>query len=166
MPLFVTALPIVATLFFGAIFGFFYAWICSTMWAFDLLDPRVAMDAMQRVNEEVTNGLFFAGFFLTPIMGLAAAAGLFSAGQRRGAIWFAMASIVYFGGGLMLTALVNVPMNEALGALAIPESPDEAAAIWEAYSPRWQFWNTVRTLFSGLALALAAMGLIAIRREG
>ena len=166
MPFLVTVLPITAVLFFGAIFGFFYAWICSTMWAFDLLDPRVAMDAMQRVNENVRNGVFFAGFMLTPVVGLLAAGGLFAARQKRAALWFVAATLVYFGGGLLLTAMVNVPMNEGLGALAIPDNRDEAAAIWNAYSPRWQFWNVTRALFSGVALALAALGLVAIRREG
>ena len=41
----------------------------------------------------------------------------------------------------------------------------EAAAIWADYSPRWQFWNQTRTVFSGVALALAGFGLAAIRRD-
>ena len=27
----------------GAIFGFFYAWVCSTMWGLDAADPFVAI---------------------------------------------------------------------------------------------------------------------------
>ena len=34
----------------GGIFGFFYAWVCSTMWGLDASDPRVAMQAMQAMN--------------------------------------------------------------------------------------------------------------------
>ncbi len=30
----------------GAIFGFFYAWICSTMWGLDAADPVIAIKAM------------------------------------------------------------------------------------------------------------------------
>ena len=37
-------------LFCGAIFGFFYAWVCSTMWGLDSADPRVAIAAMQAMN--------------------------------------------------------------------------------------------------------------------
>lgn len=163
MPMLATVLPITATLFFGAIFGFFYAWVCSTMWAFDMLDPRTAMDAMQTVNENVRNPVFFLGFMLTPVVGLLAAWVLYAVRERRAALWFGAAALVYFAGGMMLTMLVNVPLNEELGALAIPESRDEAAAIWSAYSPRWQFWNQTRTVFSGLALGLAGMGLVAMR---
>lgn len=159
-----TALPIISTLFFGAIFGFFYAWICSTMWAFDLLDPRVAIEVMNVVNENVRNLVFFPGFMLTPVIGLITAGTLFFAKQKRAAWWFLAASVVYFGGGLLLTITVNVPMNHELAATAIPESREAAAAIWTPYSEGWQFWNTTRAAFSGLALALAAMGLIAIER--
>ena len=68
--------PVVSVLFFGSIFGFFFAWIVSTMWAFDLLDPRVAIEVMQVVNANVRNVPFFLNFMLTPLVALIAAAGL------------------------------------------------------------------------------------------
>ena len=46
-------------------------------------------------------------------------------------------------------------MNEALAQVAVPTDRAAAAAIWDAYSPRWQTWNVVRTAASGLALLLA-----------
>jgi len=160
---FTTTMPIVSVLFFGAIFGFFYAWICSTMWAFDTLDPRVAMEVMQVVNANVRNLVFFPVFMLTPVIGGVAAFLLFRAGQRKGAGLFAAASVVYLAGGLLLTMFANVPMNENLAATAVPATEAEAAAIWEAYSPTWQTWNILRTVFSGVALALAGFGLMAMR---
>ena len=36
-------LAALALLHSGAIFGFFYAWICSTMWGLDAADPNVAI---------------------------------------------------------------------------------------------------------------------------
>ncbi|HPZ49823.1 MAG TPA: hypothetical protein PLA44_08195 [Propionibacteriaceae bacterium] len=42
----------VGVLFAGAIFGFFYAWVCSTMWGLDEADPRVAIAAMQALAGE------------------------------------------------------------------------------------------------------------------
>jgi len=155
-------LPVVSTVFFGAIFGFFYAWICSTMWAFDLLDPRIAITTMQEVNAGVRNLVFFPGFMLTPVVGLITAIVLVTAQQRKAAMWFGAATVVYLGGGLLLTMFVNVPMNHDLAAMTVPETQAEAAAIWNAYSPRWQFWNQTRTVFSGIALVLAGVGLVAI----
>jgi uncharacterized membrane protein len=58
---------LVALVLTGAIFGFFYAWVCSTMWGLDDADPRVAIAAMQAMNASVRNAVFFPAFFLTPV---------------------------------------------------------------------------------------------------
>ncbi|MEX0278502.1 MAG: hypothetical protein AB3N19_13365, partial [Ruegeria sp.] len=52
----------------GAIFGFFYAWVCSTMWGLDAANPRTAIAAMQAMNASVRNAVFFPAFFLTPVI--------------------------------------------------------------------------------------------------
>lgn len=149
-----------SVLLFGAAFGFFYAWICSTMWAFDAMDPRAAISAMQAVNEHVRNMVFFPVFFLTPFVAWIAAFCLFKAEQTRPAFLFAAAGLIYLIGGLGLTMLVHIPMNDALGAVIVPENREEAQAIWSAYSPDWQFWNATRTIICGLCLAIAGCGLL------
>lgn len=150
-------LSLTSCLFAGAIFGFFYAWVCSTMWGPYAAGAEVAIPAMQAMNASVRKALFFPAFFLTPvILALAALAARRTA--RPAAICFAAGAAVYAGGGPMLTVLVNVPMNEVLALRALPDDPAEAAAIWSASSPRWQLWNQARTVFSGMALLLAAAG--------
>ncbi len=62
-----------AVLFCGTIFGFFYAWVCSTMWGLDEADPRVAIEAMQAMNASVRNPVFFPASFLTPVVAFVAA---------------------------------------------------------------------------------------------
>lgn len=144
----------------GAIFGFFYAWICSTMWGLDAADPRIAIAAMQAMNASVRNAVFAPAFFGTPFVMLAAALLL----RGRAGVVFGAGGAIYFAGGLILTMAVNVPMNEALGALEVPENIDDARAIWEGYSPRWQVFNIARTLISGLTLLLAGAGIWAMAR--
>lgn len=139
----------------GAIFGFFYAWVCSTMWGLDAADPRVAIAAMQAMNASVRNAVFFPAFFLTPLLLFAAA--FTTTGAPRA--FFAAGGGVYLIGGLILTMAVNVPMNEALALQVIPDDLAQASAVWEAYSPRWQQFNIARTLASGVALLLAGAGL-------
>lgn len=146
-------------IFTGAIFGFFYAWVCSTMWGLDAADPRVAIEAMQAMNESVRNAVFFPAFFLTPIVLGAAGAMLHAAGRRPASRWFGAAAVVYLLGGLVLTMTVNVPMNEDLAGLLVPSSRRAAEAIWSHYSSRWQLFNTLRMVASGLALTLASIGL-------
>ncbi|NZD62012.1 DUF1772 domain-containing protein [Rhizobium sp. WYCCWR 11290] len=150
----VLGLSVTSVVFSGAIFGFFYAWVCSTMWGLDRADPRVAIAAMQAMNASVRNAVFFPAFFLTPvILGLTAAAAHFS-GRGAAAFWFGAAAAVYLVFGLMLTFTVN----EALAATTVPGDIAAAREIWRDYSPRWQVWNQARALASGIALAFAALG--------
>ena len=144
-------------LFAGAIFGFFYAWLCSTMWGLDAADPRVAISAMQAMNASVRNAAFAPAFFGTPaVLALAA---LFAARVGRGAgMFLGLGAAVYAAAALLVTLQVNVPMNEVLAATPVPEDIEAARLVWQEYSPRWQDYNLIRTVASGLALALAVIG--------
>lgn len=156
-------LPLTSLLMTAAIFGFFYAWVCSTMWGLDAADPAVAIKAMQAMNASVRNAVFFPAFFLTPVvLGLTAAL-LVRCGQRGAAIWFALAAGVYLLGGFVVTVMVNVPMNQALAKVIVPATTEAAQEIWQDYSGRWQFWNQLRTVASGLAVLLTGAGLLRIR---
>ncbi|MDP3969748.1 anthrone oxygenase family protein [uncultured Nocardioides sp.] len=155
----------VGVLFAGAIFGFFYAWVCSTMWGLDEADPRVAIAAMQAMNASVRNAVFFPAFFLTPVvLGLAAALA-WRERRRVSSRLLLAAAAVYLLGGLILTMTVNVPMNEALGDVAVPSDLDEARMVWRDYSGRWQLFNQLRTVASGVSLALASAALVLLHRR-
>lgn len=149
---------LVSVLFAGAIFGFFYAWTVSTIRGLDAADPRIAIAAMQAMNASVRNAAFAPAFFATPLVLLATAA-LSARQDGPASAAFAAGALVYMLGGLGLTLAVNVPMNTALAATAIPADPAAAARIWADYSPRWQAFNQTRTLVSALALGLAGWGL-------
>ncbi|MEQ9247515.1 MAG: DUF1772 domain-containing protein [Nitratireductor sp.] len=161
----ITGLSVTAVLFSGAIFGFFYAWVCSTMWGLDQADPRVAIAAMQAMNASVRNAVFFPVFFLTPAVLALAALVIWRDGQRGPAFWIAAGAATYLVFGLFLTMTVNVPMNEALALIAVPDEIEAAEAIWSDYSSRWQFWNQTRTIASGIALALAGYGVTRLRTD-
>lgn len=159
-------LALAALLLISAIFGFFYAWVCSTMWGLDQLDPQIAIAAMQAMNASVRNPVFFPAFFLTPLVLLASAALLHHKRHRGSGLWFALAAVIYLVGGFGVTIAVNVPMNEALAlvdAASLQASGDpsgQAGDIWRAYSGRWQFWNQVRASACGLAVVMTGIGLI------
>ncbi|MEE4012531.1 anthrone oxygenase family protein [Roseibium sp. FZY0029] len=156
---------LLTVLFAGAIFGFFYAWICSTMWGLDAADPRIAIAAMQAMNASVRNAVFAPAFFGTPLV--LALAGVFSlmSAQRAAGVSFFVAALTYALGGMVLTFLVNVPMNQELAGIPVPEDLKEAATLWRSYSEPWQMWNQTRAVFSGLSLLLAATGLVLLGRN-
>ncbi len=160
------ALILLSLLLSAAIFGFFFAWVCSTMWGLDRTDPRIAMEAMQAMNASVRNWVFAPAFFGTPVILALTAAWLWFGDDRGSAGLFALAAAIYLTLGLVLTMTINVPMNEALAEVSIPGDIEEARAIWQAYSGRWQVWNQIRTVASGLAFVVAVLGALRAARHG
>lgn len=146
----------------GAIFGFFYAWVCSTMWGLDAADPRIAISAMQAMNASVQNAVFFPAFFLTPVILVLSAGIAFGLEFKRAAALFLAGAGTYFVGSFLVTVIINVPMNTALAEVSVPTNQQAAREIWSGYSPTWQYWNTVRALFSGFSLLLTGLALLSV----
>ncbi|MEH6521128.1 anthrone oxygenase family protein [Sulfitobacter sp.] len=149
----------------AAIFGFFYAWICSTMWGLDATDPRIAIEAMQAMNGSVRNAVFAPAFFGTPIALGVTAFMLRRARCNKSSLLFSLSAGIYLFFGLILTMAINVPMNEALGALSVPQDINHAREIWVEYSGPWQFWNQTRAVASGISFLFAVAGVLTLSRR-
>ena len=154
MPFHISIAIISSFVFSGAIFGFFYAWVCSTMWGLDAADPRVAISAMQAMNASVRNAVFFPAFFLTPLVLFGSALLVWKSKFPKAALGLLSASAIYVVGALGVTVGFNVPMNEALAMVEVPTDRAAAALIWESYSPAWQVWNIIRTVACLLVVTL------------
>ncbi|MCY4207035.1 MAG: DUF1772 domain-containing protein [Roseovarius sp.] len=156
----VKPLALLSVLFSGAMFGFFFAWVCSTMWVLDAADPNVAITAMKAMNASVRNWVFAPAFFGTPVLlMITALAAMRSRRRRAAAISFALAGFLYVLGVMVPTMAANVPLNDALALVQTPLGPAEAEEVWRAYSGPWQHWNAVRTVLAGTILALSGWGL-------
>lgn len=153
--------PLAPILMLGLMAGFFYAFSVCVMAGLDAIEPGNAISAMQAINAAVRNPVFFVTFFLTPVVAVGAAVPAFFGGDKRLGFLMAAAAAIYVLAAVLPTATVNVPMNEALAA--IDPARDDVTAIWTDYSARWTFWNTVRTLTTTLALAVAIFPLIESR---
>lgn len=143
----------------GLMAGFFYAFSVCVMPGLDRIAPAAAIEAMQGINEAVQNPVFFITFFLTPVAAAISALVLWRSGNIAAALWIAGGGLTYLLGAFLLTAQINVPMNNAL-ALVDPAASN-AETIWREYSARWTFWNTMRTTASTLAMLMIAIGLLA-----
>ena len=78
-------------------------------------------------------------------------------GQMDGAgrLLIVFAALAYFFGVQLSTFTINVPLNNKLQALnldAMDETEQEAAR--QDFEPRWNRWNSFRTVFASLASAL------------
>ena len=158
----VRVMLLISLVFSGAIFGFFYAWVCSTMWGLDQLVPSAAIQAMNAMNASVRNAIFFPAFFLTPVVLLATALVCWRSGETGAAQACVAAGVIYGLGTFLPTDLVNVPMNEALAIVSSDDIAQNAQDIWSAYSSRWQGWNLTRTIASGIALLVLGFGILSV----
>ena len=155
----VKPLALLSLIFAGAMFGFFFAWVCSTMWGLDAADSNVAIAAMQAMNASVRNWVFAPAFFGTPVLLVITALVALKVRDPRAAVFFALAGLLYVLGAMLPTMIANVPLNEALAQVETPLDPTRAQEAWRNYSDSWQFWNTIRAVVAGFVLALAGWGL-------
>ncbi len=153
-------LLLMVLLFVGVMFGFFFAWLTSTMWGLDTAEPDVAIQAMQAMNASVRNPIFGAAFFGTPIVLAVATISSLLTGRKQQGLFLLGSLIIFAGGVTAMTVMVNVPLNNSLADMAVPESREVASALWADYSSRWQDGNLARTIASGVALLLAGLAVM------
>ena len=77
--------------------------------------------------------------------------------QEPGALALVAGALFYFVGTLLVTMFFNVPLNDALAAVA-PDS-SEGASLWSRYLTTWTNWNHVRTIAALAASALLTIAL-------
>lgn len=155
-----------ATLTTGLMAGVFYAYTVS-------VDPGLAAQSdasyiatMQEINQRIQNPVFFASFF-GAILFLPAALAVHFPRPRSGRFFLiSLACLLYIGGSFLVTAFVNVPMNNQLAAVDLEAPARVLSQSRQAYEGPWGFWNGVRTVFSTLAfLALTGACLVAPGRR-
>lgn len=142
---------VAAALTTGLMSGFFYAYSSSVTIGLGRLPDAEYVAAMQEINASVQNGLFASGFF-GAVLFLLLALLLHAPRPFSGRfLLVALACALYIGGGVLVTVLVNVPLNEELAGVN-GGSPAALAEARAEYEDAWNLWNGVRALCSSLAL--------------
>lgn len=162
---FAQGFALLALILFGAIAGFFYAYSVSVMRGLDAAGPVAAVAAMQGINATVRNAAFAPAFFGAPLAAILAALAAFAAAAPRVGLALAAAALLYLGGAMLPTLLVNVAMNDALAAAGTPGDAVAAVALWSGYAPRWTAWNTARMAVSFASLGLVGLALLRLGRR-
>jgi uncharacterized membrane protein len=151
------ALALLSALGTGLIAGAFFAFSTFVMGALGRLPAAHGIAAMQSINVVVINPWFLGVF-----VGTAAACAILVAAalltwQEPGAMLLLVGALLYFAGTFLATMFFNVPLNDALAAVA-PDSSD-GASLWSRYLITWTNWNHVRTIAALVASAVLTIAL-------
>jgi uncharacterized membrane protein len=159
-----TMVLISATLTTGLIAGVFYSFACSVMLGLGKADDRTFIDAMQRINEAILNGWFLLSFggawVLTIVAGL-----LYRRIDPHSALGWIVAAFALYTLMIVITAFINVPLNDKLAAAGAPEQITDLTRVRDAFEGTWVMWNIVRAVactaaFGCLCWALVLQGQI------
>lgn len=149
---------VVALVGIGMMAGLFFMASVAIMPGLRLLPAPTAVAAMQAINSAILNRVFLTVFGGTAVLCVLLGIAVPFAGQPGG-LWLVAGCLLYVLGGVVVTIVVNVPMNNALAAVD-PHSP-EGASTWADYAVRWTAWNHARTVACTAATAALGVGLLA-----
>ncbi|MDP1749032.1 MAG: DUF1772 domain-containing protein [Reyranella sp.] len=154
----ILVLAFIAAIGCGLVGGIFFAFSSFVMAALGRLPPHDGIAAMNAINVTVINPVFLTAFLGTGLVCLVLAAGsTFWWDQVSGRLLLA-AAVIYLAGCIGVTMAFNVPLNNALAAVAL--GTPEAVALWSLYLDKWTAWNTVRTVAPLVSAALFMAALI------
>jgi uncharacterized membrane protein len=140
--------------------GLFYAYSCSVNIALGKLSDEGYIAAMQSINREIQNPLFFTSFMGTLLLLPICTWTQYRAGGSPVFFLLLAATAIYIIGTFGVTMAGNVPLNEALDKFNL-----QAATAEEIARQRVQFeipWNrlhAIRTVCSFVSLVLVLIAL-------
>jgi uncharacterized membrane protein len=156
-----TLILILAALTAALTAGLFFAWATSVVPGLGKLDDAGYLSAMQSINREIQNPLFFSCFIGAALL-LPIAAFLSYSSPPGTRFWLLVAaSVVYIIGVFGVTIAGNVPLNDMLDALDLKAADAfQLAAARETFEAKWNGLNLVRTWMAVVALVLVLFALM------
>ncbi|MFI4862327.1 MAG: DUF1772 domain-containing protein [Phycisphaerales bacterium JB063] len=149
-------LLVLATLLCSLVSGFLFAFAVVVMPGIRALDDGGFIRAFQVMDRVIQNNQpVFVLTWLGSVVALVGAAAVgFGQLDRVGRVLMLSAVAVYLLGVQLPTLAVNVPLNNRLQSVEV-ETLDAPALhnAREAFEPRWNRWNLLRTLLSVLVAA-------------
>ena len=141
---------IITAIFTALMAGFFFSYSVSVSLGLGKVSDKEFLNAMQNINREVQNPLFFTCFFGAFAMLFI---NCFLLYNTPSFLFLLIAMLFYLLGVFLVTVFVNVPLNNKLDIFDFPSSAEiTAKQMRNAFEERWNFWNNIRTLSSILGL--------------
>jgi uncharacterized membrane protein len=147
-----------ATLSTGLGAGVFALYAHTIMPGLGATDDRTFVAAFQSMDRAILNTWFIGGSFLGALVfGVVASALSFG----RPELPWTVAAVVLWGIAVVITIVVNVPLNDALKAAGPPDAITDIAAVRAAFDEvRWRTWNLVRVVLTTASFGLLAWALV------
>src|SRR5215469_4058099 len=127
----------------GLLAGTYFAFSAFVMTALARIEPAQGIAAMNSINVTIVKSLFMPLFLATTATSAALAVLALLSWSEPGAMAILAGGLLHLLGMFAITAIFNVPLNDALAA-ADPTGA-QGAALWARYLEDWTFWNHVRT---------------------
>ncbi|RKE52663.1 DUF1772 domain-containing protein [Sphingobacterium detergens] len=140
--------------------GLFFAYTFSVNLGLHKLDDKGYLMAMQNINREILNPVFYICFLGAPLLLIASSVMYFDLSSPKFYL-IAAACASYIIGVFIITAAKNVPLNNQLDTLDIAGTTSDALQRMRLLIEQpWVFWNNLRTVFSFLTLVFLIVSLI------
>jgi uncharacterized membrane protein len=149
-----------ATVAMGLIAGVFYTFATAVILGLGESSDRTFVEAMQNINVEIENPVFFLSFLGAPVLAAVALVQEWRGGRSPAFPWIVAGLAVYVVGAFLVTLGANLPLNDELADAGAPDRIADPAAVREDFEDPWIAWNIVRTVASTAALACLARALM------
>lgn len=148
-----TSLAWLMVLCSGIMTGIYLTFSLVIMRSLAALEPEQGMAAMKSINREILKTLFMPLFFGSTIIALIMVMTAIWRWGTPGDIGMLAAGMIYAIGMFVVTAALNVPLNNKLEQT---NAGDETAErTWDHYLTYWTRWNTIRTAACAATLIIS-----------
>lgn len=137
-------LTFVAALGSGVVAGVFFAFSSFVMPGLARMPAAGGIAAMNSINITAVTPMFMTALFGTALVCLVVGIGAVMNMAQPGALWLLAGSLLYIFGSVVVTAIFNVPLNDALAG--VDPAGANASAVWTSYLSEWVMWNHVRAI--------------------
>jgi uncharacterized membrane protein len=150
-------MTLIAALTCGLMAGLYFAFSVAVMGALQRIRPQEGIAAMQSINAVILNPLFGLAFGGSAVASTVLAASSLFRWDETGAGYLLAGGVLFLIGSVLVTIVVNVPLNNELAA--VEPRGVKAEQVWIRYTKRWTAGNHVRTAASLAATVLLIMAL-------
>ncbi|MCS3799435.1 DUF1772 domain-containing protein [Niastella sp. OAS944] len=142
--------------------GLFYSYSCSVNPGLGKLPDAGYLAAMQSINREILNPLFFMSFIGTLILLPVSAWVQYSNPAHTRFYLLLAATVIYALGTFGVTIMGNVPLNNALDGFQLQSaSPETLQQYRQSFEKPWNRLHSIRTMANAITLILVLLACIA-----